>query len=43
MTETTNSLDYLHSFPDEKIVEIIANPKMWTEAEIELVKKISEQ
>ena len=41
--EKIDILDYLYSFSDNEIVNIIVNPKEWTETEIELAKEISEQ
>ena len=41
--EKIYSLDYLYSFSDNEIVNIIVNPKELTEKEIELAKKISVQ
>ena len=41
--EKIDSLDYLYSFSDSEIVNIVVNPKEWTEKEIELAKKISAQ
>ena len=41
--EKIDSLDYLYSFSDNEIVNVIVNPKEWTEEEIELAKKISAQ
>jgi hypothetical protein len=36
-----DSLDYMYSFSDSEIVNIILNPKDWTEIEIALAKEIA--
>jgi hypothetical protein len=41
--EKIDPLDYLYSFSDNEIVDIVVHPKEWTEKEIELAKKISAQ
>jgi hypothetical protein len=41
--ETIDSLDYLYSFSDSEIVNVILNPRDWTEIEIVLAKKIASE
>lgn len=41
--ENSESLDYLNTYTDKEILEIVENPKDWTDEEIELAKRISYQ
>ena len=42
-TDEINSCKYLYTFSDDKIIDIIANPKEWTEVELEVAKKIVDE